>query len=66
MRTKLSSIELIPAFLFDCDICGTENFVRAISEDDEETGLTYVETPIWVECGHCGATFEKEDLDCDE
>jgi hypothetical protein len=40
-----------------------ENFVRAVSEDDEESGLTWVETPIWVECGHCGAMFEKEDLD---
>jgi len=63
MRTRLSSIELIPAFLFDCDVCGMENFVRAVSEDDEESGLTWVETPIWVECGHCGAMFEKEDLD---
>jgi predicted nucleic acid-binding Zn ribbon protein len=66
-------IELHPAFVFDCDECGRENFVREIVEEhDEETDSElrsehsiepyeeghWVLTPTTVTCQHCNADFD--------
>jgi predicted nucleic acid-binding Zn ribbon protein len=72
--------ELHPAFVWDCDDCGRENFVRAIVgefDDDimqqmrDEHGITDYEMgdwhsmPISVECSHCGTIFEVDDAQPD-
>lgn len=67
-----SHVELHPAFVWDCDNCGRENFVRSIvGEFDEETmremreehGITEYECGEWhtaprsVKCRYCGSAF---------
>jgi uncharacterized Zn finger protein len=67
-----SHVELHPAFVYDCDECGRENFVRSIvGEFDEETldemredhGITEYEAGDWhsaprtVKCQFCGSVF---------
>jgi hypothetical protein len=67
-----SHIELHPAFVWDCDDCGRENFERSIVGDfDEETlqqmrdehGIQPWEAgdlhtaPTVVTCRHCGSVF---------
>ena len=65
-------IEIHPAYVFDCDECGKENFFRAVnmesnnfeldeeqkemSEDGWEFKAVYV--PEFVECEFCKARFE--------
>lgn len=66
------TIELHPAFVWDCDDCGRENFVRSIvGEFDAETmqemrddhGITEYESGEWhtapssVKCQHCESVF---------
>lgn len=68
----MASIELHLAFVWDCDDCGRENFVRSIvgefdedamKEMREEHGITAYECGEWhtaptsVTCQHCGSTF---------
>lgn len=67
--------QLTTAFVWDCDECGRENFVRSVHIDaDEETlselreehGIEPWETGEWctaptkVRCQHCGEEFEVE------
>ena len=69
----ISKVILHPAYMFDCDNCGRENFVRAVlpemsPEDEqrlrEDEGVESYEEGHWVtypdkvECFHCGADFE--------
>ena len=69
------------AYVWDCDDCGRENFVRCIAADfgedelqelrDEhgveawETG-DFVTMPDKVTCKHCGAEFDTERNIADE
>lgn len=65
-------IELHLAFVFDCDDCGRENFVRSITGDfseeelqelREEHGVEVYELGEWhtrpgvVKCKFCGSDF---------
>ena len=73
-------IELHPAFVWDCEDCGTENFVRAVSDfaEDvqeklrEEYGVEDYETGSWcmapssVTCKYCGSVFYALDGEADE
>lgn len=67
------NIELHPAFVFDCDSCGRENFVRSVvREFDEETVAEMREdhgiqpwevgdfqmAPESVTCKYCGCKYE--------
>ena len=67
---------LHPAYVWDCDACGHENFVRAVrmemDEDDkealkEEYGVDpdeegeFLGTPDEVECENCGTEYECRD-----
>jgi len=68
----MASIELHPAYVYDCDECGREVFVRAVvpeglSEEDkkhileelgEEGPLTII--PTEVICPTCGAAYDTE------
>ena len=70
------------AFRWDCDVCGRENFERAISmeknyledkiEVDYDEGSDYVLYPAIVVCEHCTAQFlasfngDLEDIEEDE
>lgn len=47
-------IELHPAYLFDCDECGEENFCRVVVVEHG------VSIPEEVECWNCGAEFVTE------
>lgn len=66
------SVELHPAYVWDCNECGTENFERAIvpdmSPDDLEAlrhdhGLqpwdlgNFQMMPDTVDCSECGASY---------
>ena len=66
-------IELHPAFVYDCDNCGRENFVRAVRiEADEETmqelreehGIEaydvgdWCQAPVTVKCAYCNTEYE--------
>lgn len=68
-------IELHPAWRFDCDECGRENFVRVIvGQFDEQTleelrtehGIQPWEAGDWlsmpssVTCEHCGQHFDVQ------
>jgi hypothetical protein len=66
--------ELHPAFRFDCDECGHENFVRGITLEDEHLSQSQRETlesaefwvlyPEMVQCDHCETvfvTFEEDE-----
>lgn len=72
--THARSVELHPAFRFDCDECGRESFVRArviefealdpeeraeiAGEVVDETEGQFLTMPTSVACLHCGAKFE--------
>lgn len=68
----MKSIELHLAFVFDCDYCGRENFVRSVTGDfseeelqelREEHGVEVYKLGEWhtrpgvVKCNFCGAGF---------
>jgi hypothetical protein len=74
-------IELHPAYAWDCDACGRENFVRGLvaemSEEEladarERFGLEswemggFLRVPVVVVCQFCGADFETVPDDLDE
>lgn len=69
------NIELHLAFVYDCDNCGKENFVRSIRiEADEDTmqelmeehGVQpyeigeYQQAPTTVKCTFCGTEYNTE------
>jgi len=71
-------VELHPAFVWDCDECGRENFVRAVvaemSEEEEAEAKEYfgyepwedgefLRSPKTVQCEFCGAEFDTLDPD---
>lgn len=71
----MATVTLNPAYMWDCDECGTENFCRGIiaemSEEDlaelrEEHGIEEHETGDWmtmpetVVCKVCSAEFETQ------
>lgn len=72
----MPTVELIPAYVYDCNACGRENFVRSVQVHDpddlaelrEQFGIEEDETvdfctrPKEVTCGHCGAEYETEDM----
>lgn len=66
-------VTMRPAYAWDCEECGRENFerglLRDLSEDDlcelrEEHGIQpweagdFVVMPESVKCPHCGAVFQ--------
>lgn len=68
----MKSIELHPAYRWDCDDCGRENFVRgfiaSLPDDEmsqmkeacgipEEDHCEWIARPTRVTCIHCKATF---------
>lgn len=78
----MQKVWLHPAFVWDCEECGRENFCRAVRADcDEETlafakeriGVApdeegeFLQAPTHVTCAHCGITFDAaDDLDPDD
>lgn len=71
----MKTIELCPAYVFDCDDCGSENFVRGlipslteevIKELQEEFDVPPEDMGVWmcmptqVKCSKCGAEFSTE------
>lgn len=71
----MNRIELRPAYVWDCDHCGRENFVSCrvaeMSDEEqaelrEEMGVEAFEEGAWclmpesVTCDHCGAKFETQ------
>lgn len=69
------TVELNPAYVWDCDECGLENFERArrfeASEEDiaemrDEHGVEdwdegeFLVAPTAVMCRHCGETFDSK------
>lgn len=68
----IKSVELRTAYAFDCEECGTENFVRATvhefsPEETEELrdehgveGVTgdFVTVPPILRCSNCGTEFK--------
>lgn len=58
---ELPITELHPATFWDCENCGTENFVRSLAvrmenEDRETVGMWYT-TPTRVTCRKCGFEY---------
>jgi DNA-directed RNA polymerase subunit RPC12/RpoP len=71
-NSSLRVVELRPAYTWDCDDCGRENFARGIvpefSEEEErelrdEHGVQpweagkFLMMPPEVQCSHCGSRF---------
>lgn len=61
-------VELGAAYVWDCDHCGRENFVRAVAHEltpeeqalihfEEGEGARWITRPEVVECPHCEAAF---------
>ena len=78
---SMVKIELHPAYAWDCDACGRENFVRGLvaemSEEElaearERFGLEswemggFLRVPVVVVCQFCGADFETVPDEFDE
>jgi len=72
--TMQMKVELHPAFVWDCDSCGRENFARGIvaelsAEEREEVcdehGIDgeMIRQPTKVVCKSCGAKFETDERD---
>lgn len=70
-------VELRPAYAWDCEDCGTENFTRGMvpefSPDDleelrDEHGIqpwetgAFVAMPEAVKCNACGAVFSTQHI----
>ena len=64
----MNTVELHPAFFWDCDQCGRQNFERGVTHEGPiDTTLEFtmldgilVKGPSTVTCPHCGASFETE------
>lgn len=71
----MSQVELHPAFVWDCDNCGRQNFERAIippfqSIEEERAAYTMLDltpgeafpvlAPFNVTCRSCGAVFDTD------
>jgi len=71
----MTTVEMHPAYQWDCPDCGRENFERGLvpemSDEDaqeilEEMGIEpgdegcIMVMPPDVQCRHCGGTFETE------
>jgi len=58
-------VELHNAFVWDCESCGRENFVRAVTTKLDVQGLgsigQWVTRPDTVRCTHCSATYWATD-----
>lgn len=76
-KDDLKDIELHMAYMFDCDNCGKENFVRGISPDftqseadaiKEKHGIdtcnqgAFVVIPNTVTCKHCNTSFRASQI----
>lgn len=70
------TVEMIPAYMWDCPHCGQENFQRSVSvtltdEDREQMGLEEDEDGSWqtfpttVCCRSCGKRFGTKHLNDD-
>ena len=73
-------VELCPAFVWTCPICGLDHFVRAavvenpdlIDELREEAGFEawtegdFMYAPELVTCPHCETEFKTHDMRADE
>ena len=77
----MDSVELHPAFIWDCNECGRENLTRTVLGDfDQETlhdmreqhGITEYESGDWytapttVRCRYCGGTFSTSNDEDDQ
>ena len=59
---KLRGIaELHPAYLWDCDSCGEENFCRRMV-----TGDGYILVPDIIECWNCKCVYKTDLPDLEE
>lgn len=71
----MTTVELHPAFSWDCDRCGRENFTRGVRvslsaeeleelreefEIDPAAVGEFLGAPDQVECTHCGSQFDAE------
>lgn len=78
---NMKKVELLPAFLWLCDNCGTDQFERAIvcefskeelQELKEEWGIKesdtghFLEGPKTVTCEFCQEEFETESFESDQ
>jgi len=61
---KRTKIEVHSAWMFDCDGCGRENFIRGVRRETVENGGDrvdlYVLYPREVSCKFCTKKFETE------
>jgi uncharacterized Zn finger protein len=73
----VQEVELHPAFQWDCDNCGKENFTRSIKWEGSEEDLIKLkerfEIEAWQEgefrhcpdevtCSYCGTVFKAKDV----
>ena len=65
----MDKVELRPAYAWDCDCCGLENFCNGIVLPDEampdildepHLEVDWMQIPETVQCVHCGAPFETQ------
>jgi uncharacterized Zn finger protein len=68
---KKKSVELILAFEFTCDTCGSTNYVSAVTASTEEMEMPeeegyFVAQPNEVECYQCGEVYETERFDAED
>lgn len=70
----MTKAELHHAFVFDCELCGRESFVRAAAVESPDvadmldaacgmepgTHADWYTTPRTVRCGHCMAEFDVD------
>lgn len=69
----MAKVELKPAFTWDCESCGRENFTRGVCpemDDESQTEMRlehgidpdedgrWMMMPTQVTCARCGACFE--------
>jgi len=69
MSEKSESVELHPAYQWDCETCGAENFVRATVYDPPPEGLPdmqesgdWMSYPESVTCARCGEQFSTHHM----
>ena len=63
-EVEKEKIEVHSAWMFDCNDCGRENFIRGVRreamEDSEGMVNLYVLYPREVSCKHCDHQYETE------
>lgn len=74
----MNRAELHPAYVWDCNQCGTENFERAITFEGSPQDLQYLKeehgvqpwetgefrtVPLTVTCSQCGTIYKTADDD---